>query len=445
MNKLLKYVLVVLALIVSAGVLRADYYVEIDTIANASTVQQIDSSTTIVINNSPTISAYITPIYSDSCTIKESKPNFIINKWHLKLIALIVLLLISGGAYWISSIVIRDGFFKSVPYNTLNNALKFISRGLFVIFALFLLFLVSRIFFPSLFEVDFTTLGEIGDFTGGVIGTLIAVFAAIYVVKSYKRQVAQSRTQTFEGTCATMLELHKQNVQEIEIELPGGKKIKGRKAFPELVSEYCVLFDIVNQAIIRIVSEHKDECEKWKDEIEQLKLAHKLTYGYFLYSPNTYMLTTDDSSNLYDLCSEVAKEVEKCMNKPFPPRCAFERHTILGHYYRHLYNMVKYIDTADNIKSEHKDKYCKIVRSQLSDYEQILLYYNTLSPLGQAWNKPLGETDREKMCLIAKYRLLKNCPYYLRYYGIKPSQTYATEIAVYRKMKERFFETGPLD
>ena len=69
----------------------------------------------------------------------------------------------------------------------------------------------------------------------------------------------------------------------------------------------------------------------------------------------------------------------------------------IGHYFRSLYNIVKFVD---NSKVEDKRLYTNLVRAQLSSYELTLLFYNTLSDMG-----------REKfMPLIVKYSLLKTLP-----------------------------------
>jgi hypothetical protein len=66
----------------------------------------------------------------------------------------------------------------------------------------------------------------------------------------------------------------------------------------------------------------------------------------------------------------------------------------LGHYFRLLYNIMKFID-----KSSVEDKvfYANVLRAMLSDKEVALLFYNGLSPHGHEF-KPL----------IEKYRLLKH-------------------------------------
>ncbi|GGG99085.1 hypothetical protein GCM10007422_11690 [Pedobacter zeae] len=57
----------------------------------------------------------------------------------------------------------------------------------------------------------------------------------------------------------------------------------------------------------------------------------------------------------------------------------------LGHYYRHLYQTVKFVDRQKKLKQAVKYDYVKILRAQISIYEQALLVVNSLSSLGHVW------------------------------------------------------------
>ncbi len=71
---------------------------------------------------------------------------------------------------------------------------------------------------------------------------------------------------------------------------------------------------------------------------------------------------------------------------------------MLGHYFRNLYHIVKYIDDDKSLKTfDLKYKYAKILRAQLSAPEINLIALNGLTYYGEGF-KPL----------IDKYRLLKN-------------------------------------
>lgn len=65
--------------------------------------------------------------------------------------------------------------------------------------------------------------------------------------------------------------------------------------------------------------------------------------------------------------------------------------SFLDHYFRHLYRIIKYVDTSDSISDDERYDYVCIVRSQLSDYELVMLFYNCLTANGKAKFKPLIE------------------------------------------------------
>lgn len=69
----------------------------------------------------------------------------------------------------------------------------------------------------------------------------------------------------------------------------------------------------------------------------------------------------------------------------------------LGHYFRHLYHIIKFVDLSE---VPDKRRYTSFVRAQLSSYESLMLFYNCLSSQGSANFKPLVE----------KYGLLKHVP-----------------------------------
>lgn len=68
------------------------------------------------------------------------------------------------------------------------------------------------------------------------------------------------------------------------------------------------------------------------------------------------------------------------------------------HYFRHLYRILKFIDSNDNLSFEQKYKYVGDVRGTLSRYELVWIYYNLLS------NPKFSEFKR----MAEDYSLLKN-------------------------------------
>lgn len=72
---------------------------------------------------------------------------------------------------------------------------------------------------------------------------------------------------------------------------------------------------------------------------------------------------------------------------------------ILGHYFRNLYRIIKFVDESD-LKDEEKSLYVKIVRAQLSNQELFLLFYNCA----------YYEEGLNFKVYVEKYALLNNFP-----------------------------------
>lgn len=80
----------------------------------------------------------------------------------------------------------------------------------------------------------------------------------------------------------------------------------------------------------------------------------------------------------------------------------------LGHYFRHLYQSYTFLDSYEHLSSQEKYSYGKMLRAQLSTYEQALLFVNSISCLGMAWEMTYERPDSKG--LISKYNLITNLP-----------------------------------
>ena len=84
-------------------------------------------------------------------------------------------------------------------------------------------------------------------------------------------------------------------------------------------------------------------------------------------------------------------------------------------------------------EKDWKGSYLSVLRSQMSNYEQMLLYYNAQSSIGCAWNEHH---------FIEDYKLIKNIPYFsiARCAGIAPNVMYKKAIKDAEEKGEKFFE-----
>jgi hypothetical protein len=69
----------------------------------------------------------------------------------------------------------------------------------------------------------------------------------------------------------------------------------------------------------------------------------------------------------------------------------------LGHYFRNLYHIIKFVGETNDIEEADKRSYTNLVRAQLSSYEHALLFYNGLHPVGDGFPR-----------LITRFGLLHN-------------------------------------
>lgn len=77
-----------------------------------------------------------------------------------------------------------------------------------------------------------------------------------------------------------------------------------------------------------------------------------------------------------------------------------QRNNVVSHYFRNLYQILNYISSS-GLDEKQQRKYARIVRSQLSSDELIILYFNCLSP----------HVDSGKfLTLISKYSMLEHAP-----------------------------------
>jgi hypothetical protein len=75
--------------------------------------------------------------------------------------------------------------------------------------------------------------------------------------------------------------------------------------------------------------------------------------------------------------------------------------SLLGHYYRHLFQTVKYVVMQDYLSYEKKRNYLRMLRAQMSNPEQTLLFYNWLSGYGDKW-------ECEENHFLTDYRMIHN-------------------------------------
>lgn len=291
------------------------------------------------------------------------------------------------------------------------------------------------------FKIDYSKLGPYGDLIGGIMNPVVAFIGIIAASLAFYAQYRansqvqkQFKIQQFESQFYEMLRIHNSNVQEMDI----ANKIKGRKCFMRMFYE----FEFIYLSLFNIYDTGKDSFN-WNYTKEELSdFAYKVFFFGIGSISNRVILRLIDEThhpiivllikNLEDIQNNYNPDTEDSneVATPFEDQSTiftfemfyfpFDGHsTRLGHYYRHLFQTVSYIVNTDVItKRLEKYKYLKLVRAQLSNHEQLLLYYNGISSFGNEWII----TD-----YFTTHRMIKNIPLELANFGKRPKDKLGTK------------------
>ena len=252
-------------------------------------------------------------------------------------------------------------------------------------------------------QIDPAIWGQFGDIIGGLIGTIIALLGTVLLISTLNFQIKSSNQQSIEDRFIQLLIIHRENANEIP---------NKRKFFKHSIDTFWE------------VRKYVDSCyEELKDEVEILKedewLYSEIERSNIAYLILFFGTNLTKNQNLKDricamsYCSElISKVLDKLDEIEVQKNDSFDLSEglqfALGHYYRHLFQTVNYINNSSKILNYKKKYfYIKTLRSQLSTYEQMLLYINSISRLGEVWE--LDQDDENKK-LITKFNLIKNIP-----------------------------------
>lgn len=356
---------------------------------------------------------------------------------------------------------------------------KTYSKLLIAALILLLSFLVL-LFFTTIHSIDvldnakdYSKIGPYGDYIGGILNPLIAVFAvfaagfAFYAQYEANKQVQdQFKIQQFESQFFEMLRLHKENVNEMKITgydsviqetLDNEKKvvqivkshntkiIEGRKVFVSMVVELISCYEFLEEIN-----------STWRVRYDPVDLL-KLSYRIFFFGSNSELIILEKID--VDFIDHVKKQLRKHrkrhrdsysrknvyqgLNKKielFIKYSPFTGHeNRLGHYYRHLYSTVKYVVNKEReglIDYKQSRGYLKILRSQMSNDEQLMLYYNYIIGFGKDW-----ENDG----YLTKYRMLHNLPIDKVKYAENPRVHFQEFINSIKPGEGHLFEWGDVE
>lgn len=289
---------------------------------------------------------------------------------------------------------------------------------------------------PTTFDVS--TTGQIGDTIGGTTGPFIALIAGFLTFIAFWAQLRannqvqeQFKVQQFESQYFEMIKLHKENIGEM--------KITGYSYLTSTTRDTC---DKLNETITKTQIERTIDGRKtFVSMVKELNaclsfcksIGHslqlpddiilKIGYKFFFFGSFSQLVKENNYEIFIKECREKLKEVRKEHKETFGGKKDFVMNSQkidlhikyapftghesrLAHYYRHLFSTVKFVVKKEKeglFDYKQSREYLKILRAQMSNDEQILLYHNYISGIGEDWEK-------EENLFLSKYRMLHNLP-----------------------------------
>lgn len=208
---------------------------------------------------------------------------------------------------------------------------------------------------------------------GGVLVTLIVQYTALNEARAEAEEQKKSiELQQFEDIFFRMLTIHTTIINDLDLRKKNDKNIMstGRDTFQAFYASYKKRYDTT-----KLVVELGKNNYAYTDFIAHLSVKY-----------NKDLSHTDERS-IIGFSFENFWDVYRAD---------------LGHYFRFLFNIFKFIEQS-HLNDSEQYKYARILRAQLSDYELIILFYNCLSYHGVERFKPIAE----------KYKIFDNLPYSL--------------------------------
>ena len=326
--------------------------------------------------------------------------------------------------------------------------------------------LLSLPAFDSLFDISRG--GPVGDVIGGTTAPIIGALSVVLLVLTLKAQKDADYRSQLENRIFQLVKMQQEDVNSMHVKEDNGVDLYGRDVFsmikrqvkscireikPYINSwEDVILTDEFNSVFesLGINVDKKDYAIMDMafsivyigvdvDSVELLKSILCKRYNADLVTqivwncrlrpyrnaPKSYeewqkwnKLSLESKkkllSSMYTPYEEIKdKSIESRIRDTFPllHKHSFNKYYMghqfrLDHYYRNLYMAIEYITNEKALSEIDKYNYVKIIRSQLSTTEQMLLMINSITYLGRGWELFAEEGKK----FFSLYDLIKNIP-----------------------------------
>lgn len=297
----------------------------------------------------------------------------------------------------------KSYFLKHNKNAFFNDGVRYLAYAILIVVFILILAIIG------IYTNGYGGLGELGSFLSGSIGVVVALLVGVFTFLAFYAQYQANEQiqkqfviQQFENQFFKMVDLHNRNVSEFSIpyydkitdtftgkETTFPREIRGRACFVDMIKELQFILD------------------KKFDKVPKI-----LAYNIFFFGVHSDRIEDNSEKKYFKNFQDRYKaNIEKWHKRePAIRYVPFQGHeSRLAHYFRHLFQTVKYVVNAENegiINYEEARQYLRVLRAQLSNSEQLLLYYNYISGFAPKWDQK-GDSGYE---FFTRYRMIHNIP-----------------------------------
>ena len=251
---------------------------------------------------------------------------------------------------------------------------KYLKFGLYVLIILIVITIILFIcfkwnypFFEFDYPIDSERWGQFGDFFGGVIGTIITFGSIFFVYLAFKEQRLAN------------IVAHEANTELIRQSQHTNEQNKSQL--------YSVLLQQFDSNFKTLLELYKDSILGYKSPSESIPTGK---------ASMSNLVASFIASTMFDNNETYTKRSTKALNK-FNDFFA-KNMTVVNAHMRILYQIFNLLDT-NNIDEKDKVLYAKLLRSQMTDEELVLIRYNCMTKRGLKMQQP-----------VFHYNILKHLP-----------------------------------
>lgn len=215
------------------------------------------------------------------------------------------------------------------------------------------------------YPIDYNLFGTLGDFIGGILGTIIAFYSVYMLVRTFQNQIK---------TNASVITTNESVITANKSVIETNKKLVRQSQLQIFDSRFNTLLRLYNDAVESYIDDVNDL--KGRECFEQIALDFKES-GF---------------RNLTEYKRRSIAAVSEYMTL-----YAKNRRDLAVHF-RMLY-LLSRLTAEEKMYENYRVTYAKSIRGQLSEGELLLLRYNCLSPYGERMRQ-----------YVNQFNLLKHLP-----------------------------------